>query len=277
MLGATVSRVLASDRRFEVVAATRNGGNGALAFDAGSDSIADLLDVAGCSWIVNAIGILERHIDESDPSSVALANDINGSFPTRLATAAGDGRRVLHISSDGIFSGNRPPYDEWAPADADGVYAKSKALGEVRSANVLTLRCSIVGVEVASANSLLGWALSQPPGAHISGYTNHCWNGITTLHFAKLCAAAILAEDDLPSVLHPIPADSVSKARLLQLGLEAFGRQDVTVVEEPSPVAVDRTLCTVHPEVNRRLWAAAGYPHSPTIARMVRELASFSA
>jgi dTDP-4-dehydrorhamnose reductase len=275
MLGATVSRVLASDDRFDVISTTRHGGKGALAFDAGRDAIADLLDLARCSWIVNAIGILERHIDEYDPSSVAAAIDVNASLPNRLVAAAGQGRRVLQISSDGIFSGKRAPYDERSPTDADGVYAKSKALGEVRSDNVLTLRCSIVGVESAPANSLLGWALSQPLGARISGYTNHRWNGITTLHFAKLCAAAILADHQLPSLLHPVPADSVSKAQLLQLGLEAFGRKDVTVVPEPAAVAVDRTLHTVHPEVIRRLWAAAGYPHQPTIAQMLNELASF--
>ncbi|MBF6558085.1 MAG: sugar nucleotide-binding protein [Acidimicrobiales bacterium] len=270
-----IARVLASNRAFDVVGSTRHGNNGAVAFDAGRNSIAEFLKSAECDWIVNAIGILDRRINEDDPNSVATAIDVNAKFPHRLAAAANRRRRVINIATDGVFSGRNAPYDERAPHDAPGVYARSKTLGEVSSPNVLNLRCSIIGPEQAPATSLLGWALSQPPGATITGYTNHRWNGVTTFHFAKMCAAVILAEQhDLPSPLHVVPGDVVSKAELLGLGLAAFGRSDVTVVAEPAPVPVDRTLGTLYPEFNRRLWAAAGHPHPPTIAEMMRELAT---
>jgi dTDP-4-dehydrorhamnose reductase len=276
MLGGMVSSLLGSNHDIEVVASTRRGGNGTLAFDAAQDSISELLDAARCSWIINAIGFLDNRIDEDDPDSLATAFDINAAFPNRLVEAAGRGRRVILVATDGVFSGQDAPYDERAPGDADGVYARSKSLGEVRSPNVVSLRCSVIGPEPPPARSLLGWALSQPAGATIPGYSNHRWNGITSLHFAKLCAGLILADDhDLPSLIHVLPDDSVSKAELLQLGLDAFGRSDVTVVPEPAPVAVDRTLATAYPEVNGRLWAAAGYPVPPTIAQMVTELALF--
>jgi dTDP-4-dehydrorhamnose reductase len=276
MLGSMVSRILHSTRELEVVASTRHGDDGTLGFDAAQDSIAELLEVARCSWIVNAIGILDSRIDENDPASIATAIDVNANFPNRLAVAAGRVQRVIHIGTDGVFSGQNAPYDERAPRDAEGVYARTKTLGEVHSPNVVTLRCSIIGGEDPPARSLLGWALTQPPGATISGYSNHRWNGVTSLHFARLCAAAIFADiPDIPSVIHIVPGDSVTKAELLDLGLTAFGRNDVTVVEEPAPVAVDRTLSTLYPGVNRRLWAAAGYPIPPTIAEMVSELASF--
>jgi dTDP-4-dehydrorhamnose reductase len=119
--------------------------------------------------------------------------------------------------------------------------------------------------------------LSRPPGATISGYTNHRWNGITTLHLAKLCAGIIQSDHhQLRSLWHIVPGDSVSKAELIQKILAAFDRGDVTVKPEPAAVAVDRTLRTIHPEVNRQLWAAAGYPVPPTVAEMVEELAQFA-
>jgi len=276
MLGGMISRVPRSQDAFEVVESTRSGSHGTLAFDADRDSIDDLVKTARCRWIVNAIGILDGGIDENDPESVARAVSVNAAFPNRLVAAAGPERRVLLVATDGVFSGQRAPFDERSPHDADGVYARSKSLGEVHSANVISMRCSIVGPEPPPARSLLGWALSQPPGASISGYTNHRWNGITTLHFAKLCAAVILTDDlTLPSLLHVVPGDSVSKAELLQLGLATYGRKDVTVVPEPAAVAIDRTLRTVYQDFGRRLWAEAGYPSPPTIAQMLQELASF--
>jgi len=276
MLGAMVASVLASNSELQVVASTRHGGHGTLAFDAGRDSIAEFLDAAACEWIVNAIGVLERRINEDDPNSIATAIEVNAAFPHRLAAAAARGRFVIQIAIDGVFSGQNAPYNERALHDAEGVYARSKSLGEVRSANAVTLRCSIIGPEPPLGRSLLGWALSRPPGTAISGYTNHRWNGITTLHLAKLCAGIILSDHHhLRSLWHVVPGDSVSKAELIQMMLAAFERGDVTVKPEPAAVAVDRTLGTIDPDVNRHLWTAAGYPAPPTVAEMVQELAQF--
>jgi len=275
MLGRMVSRVLSSNENLEVVPTTRRGGHGTLAFDADRDSIAELLESTRCTWIVNAIGFLDRSIDEDGPDSVATAISVNATFPNRLAAAAGPGKHVILVATDGVFSGQRAPYDERSPRDADGIYARTKSLGEARSSNVLALRCSIIGTNKPPSKSLLDWALSQPPGATVAGYDNHRWNGITTLQFARLCSAVILANEPyLPGLLHVVPGDSVSKAELLQLGLAAFGRTDVTVVAEAAPVAMDRRLGTVFPEIGSRLWADAGYPVAPSIAQMVSELAS---
>ena len=276
MLGSMIARVLAANRSLEVVVSTRRGGGDAQAFDAGRDSVAELLDSTRCHWIVNAIGILDNRIDEDDPDSTAAAVDVNAGFPHRLASAADPGQCIVNIATDGVFSGRSAPYDERAAHDASGVYARSKSLGEVRSPNTVNLRCSIIGPEEAPATSLLGWATSQPVGATITGYTNHQWNGVTTLHFAKLCEALVLGDQrGLPSTLHVVPGDSVSKAELLRLVLAAFGRGDVSVGDGRAPDPVDRTLCTIHPEINRRLWAAAGYSRPPSVSDMVNELAAF--
>jgi dTDP-4-dehydrorhamnose reductase len=275
MLGSMVSRVLARHPALDVVATTRYGGSDSLAFEVGRSSVEDLVEFARCEWIVNAIGVLDRAIDSSDPESVAKAIDVNARFPHVLAAAARS-QRVINVATDGVFSGSEAPYDEESPHDADGIYGRSKSLGEVRSEFVVNLRCSIIGTEETPPRSLLGWALAQPTGATLTGFTNQRWNGVTSLHFARICLALIAgAPPGLPTTLHVVPQDSVSKEELLRLGLAAFGRSDVTVVPQPTARAVDRRLRTLHEEWNRRLWAAAGYSRPPRIAEMLDELARF--
>jgi dTDP-4-dehydrorhamnose reductase len=239
--------------------------------------VEQLLSSIDCDWVVNAIGVLDRYIDESDPASVLSAVTVNAEFPNRLAVAASGAQRIINFATDGVFSGRRGPYDERAAQDAIGVYARTKGLGEPSAAHVVNLRCSIIGPEDDPAVSLLGWAISQPPGATITGFTNHQWNGLTTFHLAKLCAAAILAEEmSLPPTLHLVPFDSVSKAQLLTHSVESYGRSDITVKAMPAPTAVDRRLRTAYPEINARLWRSAGYERPPTIREMVTELAKLN-
>jgi dTDP-4-dehydrorhamnose reductase len=275
MLGSMVARVLSTEQELEVVRCSRFGTQGDLAFDVDRHSVEELLDATRCDWIVNAIGILDRHIDESDPGSVARAIHVNSTFPNRLAAATGRDSRLIHITTDGVFSGRNPPYDETAPHDAAGVYGRSKSLGEPRFPNCINLRSSIIGLEKPPAKSLLGVMLSHAPGSVVTGYTNHRWNGVTTLHLARLCAAVIQGDyDHLPSVLHVVPGDSVSKAELISLCLLAFGRNDLTVETRSALEPADRTLRTTHPELTRRLWNSAGYAIPPTIGEMATELAA---
>jgi dTDP-4-dehydrorhamnose reductase len=275
-----VSRVLGERPDIELATTARDraigadGGASRLRFDARHDPIGPLLDGDGYDWIVNCIGIIKPRIDESIASSVANAIAVNSEFPYQLAAeAAGRGQRVIQIATDCVYSGATGGYDESALHDPLDVYGKTKSLGEVPADNVVHLRCSIIGPELPPPSSLLGWILSAPAGADLPGYSNHLWNGVTTLHFAKLCAAVVSGADTV-SLQHVVPGDTVTKAELLQLVLSAFGRDDVTVVPGPAPTAVDRTLATRLPSENAELWRKAGYDEPPTIDQMLRELAA---
>lgn len=280
MLGSMVARVLAANPSLKVSGTTRREGAWASAefnshrFNAINDALGALLDSDAWDWVVNALGVLKPVIDERDPLSVENALRINSLLPHRLAAeSARRGQRVIQIATDGVYSGAGGPYDELAAHDALDVYGKTKSLGEVRAPSMIHLRCSIIGPELTTARSFLAWALSSPVGARLSGYTAQQWNGITTLHFAKICAGVIAgAEVDSPQ--HIVPADSVSKAELLELALAEYGRDDVVVRREPGPSSVDRRLTTTDRDANRRLWRAAGYGSPPTIATMLHELAS---
>lgn len=263
MLGHMVERVL-SGQDLELVTAGRKR------FDARTDNPSALLEALEPDWVVNAIGVTKPHIDPGSAESVAAAVDVNARFPFALAEAARLHRaRVIQIATDGVFSGRTGGYREDAPHDALDVYGKSKSLGEAPAVNVIHLRCSVVG---PGGSSLMAWLLSQPRGAFVPGYSDRVWNGVTTWHFGMLCASIAREDLDLPSPLHVVPADTVSKAELLELIARACGRDDLTIEPQASPAAVDLSLATRHPEASAALWRAAGYDTPPTIAAMVDEL-----
>jgi dTDP-4-dehydrorhamnose reductase len=274
MLGSMVTRVLSGRPGLEVVAATRDGREAPLGFEVGRNDVGELLDAAGCEWIVNALGVVKPRIDERSSASLRQAIEVNALFPLELAVAAGDrGRRVIHIATDGVFSGRDGARTEDAVHDAPDAYGKTKSLGEASADNVLNLRCSIVGPDERASASLLQWLLSQPHGARVTGFTNQRWNGVTTYHFARLCEGVIREDLLLPGTLHVVPRDVVSKAVLLDLLAGAFGRKDITIAHEPAPLAVDRSLATKHAQANEAVWQAAGYPVPPDVDQMVLELA----
>jgi dTDP-4-dehydrorhamnose reductase len=273
MLGSMVAQVLGRSSGLQVTAVARNAADGTVRFDLREDALGPLLDREAYDWIVNAIGIIKPRIDERSAASVEDAIEVNALFPHRLAAeAAKRGQRVVQIATDCVFSGVTGAYDESAPHDPTDVYGKTKSLGEVRADNVVHLRCSIIGPELPPPTSLLGWILSAEPSAELRGFTDHRWNGVTTLQFARLCEA-VIGGVAVSSAQHVIPGDAVNKAELLELVLGAFERDDVTVRHDVGPTSVDRTLSTHDPEANRRLWKAAGYDEPPTIAEMLTELA----
>jgi dTDP-4-dehydrorhamnose reductase len=148
---------------------------------------------------------------------------VNEWFPHDLAAVAGESEaRVIHLSTDGVFSGNAGVCREDSPTDCNDVYGKSKRGGEVTAPCVINLRCSVVGPDPVEKKGLLEWFRSQPRGAEVPGYLDHEWNGVTTLQFSELCRDLILRDSfaavrSEASVHHFCPNQAVSKYELLQL------------------------------------------------------------
>jgi dTDP-4-dehydrorhamnose reductase len=231
--------------------------------------------IAGAQWVVNAIGITKPYVHDDVPQEVERAVRVNALFPHSLAAAAAsEGARVLQIATDCVFSGREGRYLESSPHDPLDVYGKTKSLGEVHAACVHHLRCSIIGPETKTRAFLLEWLRNQPRDASVPGYTDHHWNGVTTLHFARLCHAILREDLALPPLLHVTPANIVSKSVLLEDLASTYGRTDVAVRPVASGRPVDRTLATVDAARNRALWAAAGYSEPPSIRSMLEELAA---
>lgn len=234
--------------------------------------ITALLD--GAKWAINAIGVIKPYIHDDNAVEIERAIKVNALFPHTLARAAEQSCcRVLQIATDCVYSGTEGYYVEEDSHDPLDAYGKTKSLGEVHSPNVNHLRCSIIGPEPKRHVSLLDWFLGQPPNSGISGYINHRWNGVTTLHFAKICHGVVKLGLDLPHIQHVIPAGAVSKAELLQCFAHEYQRQQVTIIPTKANSVVDRTLATTNDSVNQQLWASAGYSTLPSVPELVAELA----
>lgn len=227
-------------------------------------------------WIINAIGLNKQLIHDDNPTEVERAIRVNALFPHWLARKAGESdARVLQIETDCVYSGREGRYTEDAPHDPLDVYGKTKSLGEVRSCNVFHLRCSLIGPELKNHVSLLDWFLGQPLGAKVTGFANHRWNGLTSLHFARICHGVIKNNLKLPHVHHVVPGDEMTKAEMLEEFAGVYGRGDVRIERGETAFAIDRTLRTKNETLNRSIWEAAGFPGPQSISDMIREMHSF--
>ena len=277
MLGSMTERVLSKKMEMTVLSTSSHGNGASFSFNVLTDSIDDLVSEVKPDYIVNAIGVIKPRIDEKDTHSVFEAVSINSAFPHLLNKVAEKYNAfVIQIATDCVYSGKEGNYNENSLHDPLDVYGKSKSLGEVNSENFLNIRASIIGPEVGRSQSLLEWFKGQDESLRLKGFSNHMWNGVTTLQFAKVCASLISEEAKIYGIFHFVPANMISKYDLLQsLNREYCGgtRDIESVIVNP---AVDRTLSTIFHETNKTLWSLAGYQNIPTVGEMVKELAQFS-
>ena len=149
--------------------------------------------------------------------------------------------------------------------------AKGEILGWIDTGDTYELDA----IQAKEHKFLLAWFLGQPQNTTVSGYINHRWNGVTTLHFAKLCHGIITQNIDLPHWQHIVPAGEVTKYELLQCFAQYFRREDISITPGKATVIIDRTLKTTSKPSNQALWAAAGYSQPLSIPEMIAELACF--
>jgi dTDP-4-dehydrorhamnose reductase len=236
-----------------------------------SPSLAD-----GRDWIVNAVGITKPLIRDDNPAEIAAAIAVNAALPHRIGqVAAAAGAKVIQIATDCVYSGAKGDYVESDPHDALDVYGKTKSLGETYLPGVHHLRCSIVGPEPKDPKFLVEWFRRQPAGAQVNGFVNHRWNGVTTLHFARICLGVIRTHMTLPHLQHVVPSDTMTKAGMLHAFARDFDRQDILIRDVQAQTVVDRTLATANSQLNADLWSAAGYGEPPTVRAMLGEMARY--
>lgn len=215
-------------------------------------------------YIINCIGITKQKLNDAEEAIL-----INSSFPYHLRKLAPKAT-IIQIATDCVYSGVKGNYLEYDKHDASDIYGKTKSLGEVTDDKFYNIRCSIIGFDKDNV-SLLSWFLSQK---EVDGFVNHYWNGITTLHFAKLCYAIISENRVLPNILHFIPKDSISKLYLLKLISKIFKKN--IIVNRVETDKVHRTLSTNYRKLNDLLWLDMGYLYVPTVEAMIEELYEYN-
>lgn len=282
MLGSTLARYL-TPLVNEVVEINRSGtstvkGNRVVTFDAiQGQPVREYLEKEHFDLVVNAVGLIKQLIDEDNGEDVRTAYLINSDLPRNLNTYAKDSSTpIIQIGTDCVYSGLIGNYSEESEFDCNDLYGLSKVSGEHQSKSMMTIRCSIIGHEIKSSVSLMDWFLSQPESAAVNGYTNHIWNGVSTLTFARVIHGIISKNTYSPGTIHLVPKDQITKFELLQILAEVFGRKDIEIREFKAKIGVNRTLATLFPHKNELLWLNAGYTQVPSIAELIQEYAEWS-
>ena len=221
-------------------------------------------------YIINCIGITKPDIDEKNPENAIFVNSL---FPHKLSKIIHKEARIIQICTDCVYSGEDGDYDENAPYSPTDIYGRTKCLGEVESARVYNLRTSIIGPD--GKGKFLFDKVKNAGTERWFGYTNHLWNGITTLAFSKICYGIIKNDLNLIDTFqHIVPTDVVTKNELVKIIAEVYGVEiDLTPKEDFN--SIDRTLATNKPTTNEGIWKLAGYDKIPTIEEMIRELKEY--
>jgi dTDP-4-dehydrorhamnose reductase len=200
------------------------------------DSVVRAIALSKPQYVINCIGIVKQQLAAKDPLP---SISVNALFPHRLAQVCqAAGIRLIHISTDCVFTGRQGNYVESDVADAEDLYGRTKLLGEVTGDGCLTLRTSIIGRELETSHGLVEWFLSQE-GKAIRGYKKAIFSGFTTNALAEIIAQIITKHSDLHGVWH-VAAEPISKYDLLSLVKEIY---KLNIQIEPDEIFLcDRSL-----------------------------------
>ena len=174
---------------------------------------------------------------------------INTRLPQMLASMLDenkDGSRLIHISTDGVFRGDRGRYSEEDSPDADDLYGKSKRGGEVTSMPHLTIRTSIIGPDPFKSRGLMNWFMSQEKDT--KGFTKVFWSGVTTLEMAKFIDFAI---NENISGLYHLCSQRISKHDLLTIIKDVFVRD--VVIKQDEALVLDRSLISKRTDIGYKV------------------------
>ena len=186
--------------------------------------------------VLNAVGVIKQR---SESKAIISSLEINSLLPHRLALLCRTiGARLIHFSTDCVFSGQKGNYRETDQSDAEDIYGRTKLLGEVSAPHCLTLRTSMIGPELSRKTGLLEWFLAQR-GQTVKGFTKAIFSGFSTSELARIVELVLT---DVPTIhgLYHVAAQPISKYDLLTLVRDRL-RVPVTI-ERDVTFECDRSL-----------------------------------
>jgi dTDP-4-dehydrorhamnose reductase len=259
MLGSMVFRQFHGSPNFEVWGTLRNpNGKNYFSEDAhGSlignvdvldqDSLVSVLIRVKPDVVINCVGLIKQLADAKDPIS---ALPINAMLPHRIVKlCALFGARLIHISTDCVFSGRKGSYTEEDISDAEDLYGKSKFIGELHAEpNAVTLRTSIIGHELGSQYSLVDWFLSQ--SGPVKGYEKAIFSGLPTVELVRVIRDYVIPKPELQGLYH-VSAAPIDKLSLLKLVADVYEKK-IDIITD-SNLVIDRSLNS------SRFQSATGY------------------
>lgn len=200
-----------------------------------SDDLRRVFDEARPDVVVNCVGVVKQ-LAAADEALISIP--LNSLLPHQLASlCAAVGSRLIHFSTDCVFSGKKGSYHENEIPDATDLYGRSKLLGEVDYPNAITLRTSIIGHELQAARSLVNWFLKQERS--VRGFTKVIFSGLPTVEIARVIEDYVLPNPQLNGVYH-LSVDPISKHDLLSTVKAVYGKK-IEIIPDDS-LLIDRSL-----------------------------------
>ena len=225
------------------------------------DQVISLFDKIKPDIVINCVGIIKQLSDSHDPLIAIPINSILPHYISRLCLSIN--ARLIHMSTDCVFSGSKGGYVEGDFPDANDLYGRSKYLGEVDYPGCVTLRTSVIGHELNGANSLINWFLSQSTA--VKGYTRAIFSGLPTYEMAKVIRDYVIPNPSLRGVYH-VSENPISKYDLLQLVAKVYGKSINIIPDEA--ISLDRSLNS------EKFSEATGYKSKPW-PQLIKEMHDF--
>jgi dTDP-4-dehydrorhamnose reductase len=200
------------------------------------DALVDIMQKIRPDVVINCVGLIKQLKNADDPLSVL---PINAMLPHRLEKlCALAGARLVHVSTDCVYSGKKGRYIETDLSDAEDLYGKSKFIGELHEQkHAITLRTSIIGHELNSKYALVDWFLSQENA--VKGYTKAIFSGLPTVELARVIHDYVLPNPELHGLYH-VSAQPIAKFDLLKLIAAQY--QKNIQINPDDQVVIDRSL-----------------------------------
>lgn len=243
MAGHLIFNKFKSENRYNVYGIARNIEPAENIFNldvSNTNALKKIIEENHFDIIVNCIGILNKDAEDNPDKAIWF----NSYFPHYLEKIAKNTpTKIIHISTDCVFSGKKGNYTEVDFKDGIGFYAQSKALGEIVNHKDVTIRTSIIGPELnKNGIGLFHWFMTQPIDSQLKGFSQAFWSGITTIELAKVIEWAI--EENVVGLKQIAPRNKINKFDLLNLFNEAFRDNKIKILED-NHYKVDKSLISI--------------------------------
>lgn len=207
-------------------------------------ALANLINNSNFDYIINSVGILNKTAEDNPELSIL----INSYLPHFIESISKDtNTKVIHISTDCVFSGKTGSYVESDSKDGIGYYAQSKALGEIVNNKDLTIRTSIIGPDLnPNGIGLFNWFINQK--GKINGFTQVFWSGVTTIQLAKSIKEIIFSNNQITGLVHLTNNNKICKYDLLLLLKKIYGLNNIEI-EKSNLYVVDKSLINTRSDV----------------------------
>ena len=199
------------------------------------ESALNAINIFKPDFCINCIGLLKQK-DES--KNYLKYIHINSLFPQYLSQYCSENKsRLIHISTDGVYSGLKGNYSENDIPDPVDFYSKSKLLGELCNKNAITIRTSIIGPEIDSSKGLLEWF--KTCDRRIYGYSNVWFSGFPTIELSRIIFEYII-KNNLKNDIYNISSEPINKFNLLKLINDIYNLKKEII--EDNSIKVNRIL-----------------------------------